>query len=391
MNNIKKAYYAHWIIVTPYKILKNSYLICKNNKILNITGQKPLDAEIIELADKTLMPGLINAHTHTELSAIAPHIKYNKDFISWIEDIKRIKENISYEQIKQSAAKTYQGLYNLGCIAVGDISTSGLTKEEFIDSKLYGTWFKEYLGNENEVDNCQEIKAIKQGKNISLAIHSLYSTHSELIKSIKQSTGKNLCSIHLAEHSLELEFITSKKGKWKEFLDSRGLIYDDWQLPNTSPINYAQNLGILDENLLAVHLLYCKDEDFKILKNFNVNTCICPRSNLNLHNKLPDINKMQKCNLNPALGTDSLASTESLSIFDEMKFILDNYKNISENKIFEMATINGAKSLKVQNLFGTLEQGKIAKFLCVDICPTKPDNIIKEIIKEGGYSIEWIE
>ncbi len=389
MNNIKKAYYAGWIIVTPYKTVKNSYLICKDNKILNITNQKPLDAEIIDLGNKTLIPGLINAHTHTELSAIAPHIKQNKDFISWIEDIKRIKENMSNEQIKQSAAKAYQDLYNLGCIAVGDISTSGLTKEDFINSKLHGVWFKEYLGN--EVDNYKKVKAIKKGKNISLAIHALHSTHSELIKSIKQSTGNNLCSIHLAEHSLELEFITSKKGKWKEFLDSRGLIYKDWQLPDTSPINYGQNLDILDNNLLAVHLLYCKDKDFKVLEHFNVNTCICPRSNLNLHNKLPDINKMLGYNLNPALGTDSLASTDSLSIFDEMKFILDNYKDIPEHKIFEMATINGAKSLKIENLFGTLAQGKIAKFLSIDICPTRPDNIIKEIILAGGHNIEWIE
>ncbi len=389
MNSIKKAYYARWIIVTPYKTVKNSYLICKDNKILDITSKKPPDAEIIDLGDKTLMPGLINAHTHTELSAIAPYINYNKDFIRWIEDIKRIKDSLTAEQIKQSAVKSYQDLYNYGCIAIGDVSTSGLTKEVFIYSQLYGTWFKEYLGN--DINDDQEIKIIKQGKSISLAIHALYSTSSVLIKNIKQTTANNLCSVHLAEHILEQEFITSKNGKWKEFLDSRGISYNKWQLPDISPVSYAKNLSILDDNLLAVHLLYGNEDDFKVLKNFNVKTCVCPRSNRNLHNKLPDLNKILEYNLSPALGTDSLASTDSLNIFDEMKFIADNYKNIPEHKIFEMATISGAKNLKIQNLFGSLEQGKIAKLLCIDICPTSPDNIIKQIIMEGGYNIEWIE
>ena len=105
----------------------------------------------------------------------------------------------------------------------------------------------------------------------------------------------------------------------------------------------------------------------QIIKNSKANICLCPRSNYNLHKKLPNIETITKLGINTALGTDSLASTDTLDILDETAFIAKKYPEIKAEKLLAMATINGAKALGIEKYYGTIEKGKKASFLYLPV------------------------
>jgi cytosine/adenosine deaminase-related metal-dependent hydrolase len=151
-------------------------------------------------------------------------------------------------------------------------------------------------------------------------------------------------------------------------------------LPVENPVKYLENLEVLDENTIGVHLLHASKKDFEILSGCGVNICLCPRSNKNLHNRLPDIEGMLKSGLKICLGSDSLASVESLSMFDEMVFISNAFPKISPAEILAMATVNGAKALGFDKIFGALTPGKRAAFIYVPVEVSSSSSLLESIV-----------
>jgi cytosine/adenosine deaminase-related metal-dependent hydrolase len=139
-------------------------------------------------------------------------------------------------------------------------------------------------------------------------------------------------------------------------------------------------MGLLDSSTIAVHALDASPKDIKILAGSKAKICVCPRSNLNLHQKLPDIETMIKNGIAPALGTDSLASCDSLSIFDEMAFVKKKYPFLNCETIFSMGTVNGAMALGLDRLTGTLSAGKQARFLYLPVNAKDKKEVFRKIV-----------
>lgn len=197
----------------------------------------------------------------------------------------------------------------------------------------------------------------------------------------KESNAAKLpFSIHVAESDDETQFIKNKQGPWAEFLTSKGIDWSSWNIGGKSPISYIHHLGLLGPLTLAVHLLNVTKEDIQTIARTKTKVCLCPRSNFNLHNKLPDIKALLKQSIQPALGTDSLASCDSLNILDEMKFIKKHYPEISNETLFSMGTINGATALGLNDVTGTLSKGKKAHFIYRATTGSNNKNILERSI-----------
>jgi cytosine/adenosine deaminase-related metal-dependent hydrolase len=227
-----------------------------------------------------------------------------------------------------------------------EISSLGGTAEMTANSGLHGLWCREILGNYSPGQDAAPAKLSGKVK-ASLAGHAPHTTSPTLMTHLKQVLYKyNLpFSLHLSESSDEMEFISTGRGPWADFLHSRNIDFSGWGLPVRSPVAYMDTLGILDEKTLAVHVLQADPADLEILAQRRTNVCLCPRSNQALPGLLPDIPAMLQHGLRLCLGTDSLASTPTLDLFDEMAFIAGNYDSIEPAQIFQMATINGAAAI----------------------------------------------
>ena len=305
---------------------------------------------------------------------------YKKGFRFWVEKLIKQRETIGAKALHAGAKKGIKDLIESGCKLVGEISTLGLTWELLLNSDLAGIWFKEFLGNElNEKISCNgELKRVIK----SVSGHAPHTLAPEILIKLKKAAHKNNLpfSIHLAESEDEIQFLKTGKGAWAKFLTSRSIDFSRWGLPVQGPVQYLKRLGILDNKTIAVHLIHTGKNDFETLLHHNTYICLCLRSNNNLHQKLPGVDKMLQAGIRPCLGTDSLASAESVSIFDEMKFISRSFPLISPADILSMATVNGAEALGFKNRYGSLAPEKCGYFIYLPINVSNRSDLLETIV-----------
>jgi aminodeoxyfutalosine deaminase len=383
---------AGWVVTDSSTILENGFVKVEKGIITETgTGRIPLTEQVTDHGSGVIIPALINAHTHLELSGLKGMISFDKGFRHWVIRLIDERMKLDHNTMIESCLKGIHELRMSGCSAVGEISTLGLTRDLLSKSNMSGVWFREYLGNTKGSNISKEFRHIcgkndKISKNPalaeSLAIHGPHTTAPDLMKQIQAIAAENNLpvSIHLAESTDEFEFITTGKGEWADFLSFRDIDFSEWGIPAKSPVQYLESIGALSENLLAVHLLHCNITDLEKLFKHRVHACLCPRSNQNLHGRLPDLDKMLNIGIKPCLGSDSLASCNSLSIFDEMTFMANTFSNIPPREFFDMGTINGAKALAAEHHLGSLVPGKFAAMIYIPINSGNQIQVLENII-----------
>lgn len=379
---------AEWVVVDQNTILQNGYVVVQAGLITETgKGKKFSTDSVVDHGNGVILPGLVNAHTHLELCALKNRVKPENGFQAWVQSLLAERACLKPEAIQRESALGIEHLLSSGCIAAGDISTMGITKDLFIHSPLLGIWFQECLGNDTGIPtDCR--KGPRQS--ISLAGHAPHTTSPELLKKLKTITSKGDVpfSIHLAESREEAVFIASGKGEWADFLVERGIEFSSWGVGNNrTPVQHADQIGLLDSNTIAVHVIQSNEKDFKILQEKGSSVCLCLRSNHLLHGELPDVPSMLKNRIHLCLGTDSLASVDTLSIFDEMAFAANCFPEIPPADILAMATQNGAKALGLDGLAGTLAPGATGSFLYLDLSAGNEKQLMESIIHSAAQKI----
>jgi cytosine/adenosine deaminase-related metal-dependent hydrolase len=376
---------AGWVIITPWQVIENGCIEVENGLIKDVyrafpkknTMGKNRGQHTIDHGPGVLMPCLVNAHLHLELSALKNTLSFDKGFAVWVQQLLEKREAAGTAVLVNAAQKAAKQLVDEGVGYIGEISTLGLTRTIVQSMNLSGVWFQEFLGSDRPNTNFGKTNSLS----FSLAGHAPHTTDPLLLQAAKKETiARNLpFSIHLAESDAESKFISGQKGQWGDFLISRGIETSSWPIGSKSPVQYLEDLNILDSSTLAVHLLNIEPRDLDILVRTQTQICLCPRSNNNLHNRLPDIGKMLEKKLAPALGSDSLASCDSLSIFDEMAFIRQKDPSIDPAQVLSMATINGARALGLLHLAGTLDKGKKSAFTYLDLNVRNKTDLIERV------------
>lgn len=374
---------AGWVMVDPQTMLQDGFVRMESGKITDV-GQGSRGSlsgdRIIHHGPGVLMSSLVNAHTHLDLCALKQTIDMEAGFIGWVESVIQKKEQTGKDAFFQAAQAGIDELILSGTRIVGDICSSEIGPRYFTDSDLSGVWFKEYLGATPPPDlRCEKIS---DTQTLSVAGHAPHTTSPDLLVRLKSATRKASTpfSLHLAESMDEIRFLTTGKGPWADFLTARGIDTSDWGLTGLSPVRHADYLGLLDKNTLAVHLVFADEKDIRTLAEKQVHACLCPRSNFNLHNRLPDVPMMIRAGLRMCLGTDSLASNGSLSLFDEMAYISRAFPEIAPRDILTMATINGARALGFEDRFGRLTPGRAAKMIYVPVSASGPEQVMEAIV-----------
>jgi len=374
---------AGWVIRDPWTILKNAGVAAADGCITDILETVPGHWHVTDCGPGILMPPLVNAHLHLELSALAGRLPMGKGFEPWVAALLREREAIGIPGLARAAKKAVLALQNQGTGLVGEISTLGITRSLLSDHGMSGVWFREYLGTTFPDPDPNLVK--EYPLSVSVAGHAPHTTSPDLLVFLKACTRKNRLpfSIHAAESTAEMRFVAGNNGQWHDFLVQRGIDPSAWPVGNKTPVKYLNDLGVLGPDTLAVHLLQVTDADLDMLADTQTRICLCPRSNQTLHGRIPDIPAMLKRNLTPALGTDSLASCDSLSLFDEMAFVRQHCPGVPPADIFAMATKNGAMALGAGDQYGTLDPGKRSEFIYLDPGAPSRDQVLEKVTCYG--------
>lgn len=304
-------------------------------EVLQITG---LDAryEIYEsrMAAVHAVQPVTNAHTHLEMGAIAdqcPEV-IGKEFVDWIvqnvdQPIKDLGSRVE-RLFANAVSKSLQELIDSGVTMVGDISSSGQSIEPLLKSGLHGMVYIELLGTdplqaESKLNRAVRLiekhrHHIQRGMHIGISLHTPYSVHPNLWKiGLSYAREHNLpVCIHVAESPAEHEFMTKGTGA---IPDRYYKVLPAMESPMKSPVQFLADIGALELKPLLVHCVQVDDTDIKLIKESGSAVVHCPRSNLRLRCGRMPLEKFLEHDISVLLGTDSLASSPSLNIFDEVE------------------------------------------------------------------------
>lgn len=366
--------YHHFLVRSKYLFpfpldpLLDGAIEIRNNRIVRVGLYKDLKKEktsgkFIDLEDLVIMPVLTNAHLHLELSALRFRIPPSGKFIHWVRQLLKKRETLSPLETKESAKIASQELLREGIGIIGEITNSALTIEVLKDLPLCGYIFQEIISFRGNY-TLKELRDFSPHIKITYSPHAPYTVSPLLLQAIKayNQKRKKIFTLHCAESLEEIEFFYTGLGPIAELLKERGQWNESFTPPKTSPVKYLDALGLLDERTLLVHALHLEEDDYKILAKHKVKICLCPRSNLYTGAGFPNLPKLLAYNLDLLIGTDSLASNDRLSIFEEIKTLYTFYPEISPLKLLKMATSEGAKILGFEE-YGTLKKGSYANFI----------------------------
>lgn len=342
-------------------------ILIENDKIIQIDKNITKEAdETIDASYQAVMPGLINCHNHVGMSIFRGYSD-DLELQDWLQKaIWPIEDNLKADDVYYSS--------KLGCIEMLKSGTTTFSDMYFFmedvakameETGIRGMIGRTILSEGKEADKrIQEAeKLYKEYHNkaegrikVNVVLHAPYTCPPDVIKKgIALSEKYNVdIQIHLSETEKENEDIQ------KEYEES--------------PTQYLNNLGLFSRHCVLAHGVHLSEKDLEILKDKNVGISHNPISNLKLASGIADIVKYRKLGLTVGLGTDGSGSTNTLDMFEEMKVasymqkVLHKKAScIQAKEILEMATIEGAKVLGLEKEIGTLEVGKKADMILINL------------------------
>jgi cytosine/adenosine deaminase-related metal-dependent hydrolase len=382
---------AGWVMRSPGSLLADGTITVADGKVVEVESA-PGATDTTPTTDHgpgVLMPALVNAHSHLSLSAFSGKIEMGEGFLTWIRKLVEVRRILPLGAATAAMEKAVSRLRETGVALVGEFGPHIPVAPALAAAGLSGTIWLEFLGNEQDLP---PLPSPVGEVDFSYAGHAPHTASPSLLRHIKETDRRlgSRFSLHLAESREEMEFLATGKGEWAEFLQEMGRDFSGWACWGRRPVELAAQLGLLDGDTLAVHCLLVTPEDVQLLARSGSRLCVCPRSNWSLHGRLPDIPAFLDAGLAPALGTDSLASTESLSIFDEMRFVAGRYPMLSPDTVLAMATVNGARALGRPDL-GTISPGQTARLIYVELEATTASQAAERLVSGPVGEVRWVE
>ncbi len=314
-----------------------------------------------------LIPGMVNAHNHLELSFFVGHIPQHTGLVDFIKYVVGNRLDTPREEQERRAIEEDIFMWNEGVQGVGDISndtTSFPAKKKAMDEHRtrYHT-YAEFFGLPSDADAQakyeHDTQNVAVGRAMGLRITpSQHSTYLMSDKLFRMAAGSPRVSIHFMETPSELGLFRRQGGMY-DFIIESGMGEPDFLQYGSHPDRLIKSLP-RDIPMLLVHNTQAKEEDFrKILDYFtDVTFVLCPRSNYYIESAYPPAETLYKLGARTAIGTDSLSSNTSLSMIEEVKWLAKNNPSIPLETLLQWATENGAEGIGYADDIGSFTPGK---------------------------------
>jgi aminodeoxyfutalosine deaminase len=392
------TYRAAWVIPIASPPIRGGVVCVDRGVVASVGASGGEHAE--DLGDVAILPGLVNAHTHLELSWMRGQVPPNPSMPAWAASLMALRRTVSHEP-PEPITDAISEARRAGTALIGDVTNTFATYEPLLDSELSAVLFRELLGF-NPPDPDAIVGAVEaqiavltpvQWLRPTIVPHAPYSVAPSLMQAIARA-GQRDClplSVHLGESAQEVQFLRDGTGEWRALLERLGVWNPAWTPPACGPVAYLDGLGLVSDRLLAVHGVQFTDPELTRLAAAGATVVTCPRSNRWTGAGEPPIERFYASGVRVAIGTDSLASVEDLNLFAEMAEVRRLAPRVAAARILETATLAGAQALGFASELGSLEAGKRAQLLAVRI-PAGLDDV-EEYLVSGiePSAIRWLD
>jgi cytosine/adenosine deaminase-related metal-dependent hydrolase len=385
-------YCARWLLPISSAPILDGGLAVEDDRIIGVGARTDLirrfrDVKLNDFGDAAILPGLINAHSHLELTVMRGFLDTEEsDFFGWLKKLTTARlERMTADDLYVSAAWGACEAARAGITCLGDSSDAALrSMQALLDVGLRGTVYQESFGPDPRLacENFEKLKAkvaalqecethlVRAG----ISPHAPYTvcaTQLEMTADLAMAERLPLM-MHVAESAAEDLLIREGRGPFAESLARRGI---DWQAPLSSPIAYLESHGVLRTRPLLAHCINVDDADIETIKRNEANIAHCPKSNAKLGHGHAPLAKFLKANVSVGLGSDSVASNNTCDILEEARFAIlfaraetagtEELQMIEADRLLETATLGGARALGLDGQIGELREGMQADFIAV--------------------------
>jgi cytosine/adenosine deaminase-related metal-dependent hydrolase len=354
----------------------------------------------VERVQGVVMPGLVNAHVHVELSALRGKVAGGHGFVRWVERMMGMRAAERPEDDAAAIEKAAGEMESFGTVAVGEVTNTLAAVGALARRGIGGSVFHEVFGLDKE-RALAKLQAMRDeratlGDELAAqdlvaapAAHTVYTTHPDAIRAVlAEARADGLrTTVHLAEHPAERSFLEKGAGPFVDFATRMRFPIDRFPVPHKGPIDLADELGLLAPDVLLVHLTDARQGELDRVAASGARVVLCPRSNLYIEVKLPPLLEMLKAGIVPALGTDSLGSNASLDVLAEAKALAERFPSVDKRVLVEMATAAGARALGRPDL-GCLRRGRRPGVIAVT--GAAGDDPSSFVLRQPASSRRWI-
>jgi cytosine/adenosine deaminase-related metal-dependent hydrolase len=355
-------------------------------------------AEIVDVSDCVALPGLVNAHSHLELSDLQGRAPFEGDFVKWLGGVTQGRRELKGE-LSDTIADACKMSLTGGVTSVGDVCFRHRAWRHLARQPIRKTCYAEVFGMTSDLESpraylerCIEETQEDELLRLGLSPHAPYSAGPGVYEFTGRLAKEHQLPLvtHMAETEAEVEFLTKGSGGWMDYLQRIHMWDGSFAFPGKRPVEYFLSLPISDQSFLLAHVNYINDEELEALAKTQHSVAYCPRSHGFFGHRPHRFREMSAAGINVCLGTDSLASNSSLSILDEMRYLHREFGDPAPEAILAMATVNGAKAIGWSDKIGVIEEGKEADLAVIPLQNFKRDPLVDVLESEEQVKLTMV-
>src|SRR5438067_13135579 len=348
--------------------------------------------EVLDLGEQILIPGLINAHCPLDYTMLRCTIPPQRSFSDWIRAINAEKPTLTDQDYIDSIRAGFAEAQRFGTTPIVNLTAFPNLIAAIKEPPVRTWWFGELIDVRNP-DDAERIadeaaELLKPARRWGLAPHAPFTASQRLYARCEEIARREniLLTTHLAESREEMEMFRSASGAAFNFLREIGRPMDD--CGRETPLSLFMRTRTIDQRWIVAHLNALDAGDFDLLDaapKFHI--VHCPRSHTFFGHTPFALERLRALGFNICLGTDSLASNSSLSLFSEMRELLDKEPRLSPREALEMTTVNGAAALGQKNQLGCIRAGATADLIAL---PLRSSTDVFENIVAFEGAVPWM-
>lgn len=381
-------YAAAWVVPIATPPVANGAVVVDGSRVVAVGQAQQLkedfpDAVVNDFGNAAIIPGLVNAHSHLELTAMRGFLENEEtDFFAWLRKLTLARlERMTADDLYVSAAWGACEAARAGVTCFGDASdAAGESLRALRDTGLRGIVFKESFGPDPRlaIQNFQKLESkVNELRKSDTALvkvgvspHAPYTVCAPQLELISRFALKERLPVmmHAAETTMEVSLLQRGEGVFADGLKSRGI---EWQTPGVSTVKYLEAHGVLETQPLLAHCIHVDDEDLRTIAETNTRIAHCPKSNSKLRHGVAPFAKFHEKGIAVGLGSDSVASNNTCNLLEEARFALllsrANGAEVGPEEMLRTATAGGARALGIESEVGELRVGLQADLAVVSL------------------------